>query len=109
MTFYEEQIGNLPSPTARDMLIEYTKDIGAEVVCRAIEIAVDARAFNWRYIESVLKAWAREKVKNLDDVRRIEAKRAAASKGSSTAGGKTVGTASKQTFADLAAELEGKS
>ena len=77
MSFYEEQFGVLPSPTACGLLIEYTKDMTADVVCRAIEIAVDARAFNWKYVQSVLQSWAREKVQSLADVEKAEAKRKA--------------------------------
>jgi DnaD/phage-associated family protein len=73
MTFYEDQMGALPAPSAIEMLVAYTKDMGADVICRAIEITVNAQAKDWRYTEKILQNWTRAKVKSLADADRQEA------------------------------------
>jgi DnaD/phage-associated family protein len=99
MTFYEQQMGSLPSSSAIDFLKSYTEDMGAEVVCKAIDIAVDANARSWPYIKSILQNWTTQKVKSLSDVNRIEAQRTATK-------GAPAGSAphGRKSFAELAAE-----
>jgi DnaD/phage-associated family protein len=103
MNFFETQTNSLPSPTGIQLLIEYTKDMGSEVVCRAIEISVDAKAGNWRYVEKILQEWTRKKVKTLADVDRIEAERNAIKNSYS---GRQNNPPARKSFAQLAEEME---
>lgn len=73
MTLYLDRINSQPSPSCVDMLKFYTEDMGGDVVCRAIEIAIDEKATSWSYIRAILQNWARKRVKSLADVERIEA------------------------------------
>jgi DnaD/phage-associated family protein len=75
MTLYLDRINAEPSMNCIGMLKSYTEDLGGDVVCRAIEIAIDAKAPAWSYIKPILQNWTRLKVKTIDDVERIEAER----------------------------------
>lgn len=75
MTLYFDRINAEPSPSCIEMLKSYTEDMGGDVVCRAIEIAIDEKATNWAYIKAILQNWTRQKVKSLDDVDKLEAER----------------------------------
>jgi DnaD/phage-associated family protein len=77
MALYMDKINLTPSPMSVDQLKGYTEDLGADVVCRAIEIAVDENARKWSYIQAILQNWTRENVRSLDDVARLQAQRAA--------------------------------
>ena len=75
ITLYMDRINNNPSPSCIDSLKFYTQEMGAEVVCKAINIAIDEKALKWAYVEAILKNWTQQKVKSLADVERIESER----------------------------------
>jgi DnaD and phage-associated domain len=77
MTLYMDKIVPMPSPMSIDLLKSYTEDLGADVVCRAIEIAIDENARKWSYIRAILQNWTQEGVRSLDDVERLQAQRIA--------------------------------
>ena len=55
---YETNIGILPIGTAGDMLVGYYEDLGADVVCKAIEVTNKAQPdVPWKYLKSVLQKW----------------------------------------------------
>lgn len=75
MTLYLDRINAEPSMSCIEMLKSYTEDMGGDVVCRAIEIAIDEKATSWAYIKAILQNWTRQKVKSIDDVDKLEAER----------------------------------
>ena len=55
---YEYNIGLIPVGEAGELLISYYKDLGADVVCKAIEVTNKAQAhIPWKYLQSVLQKW----------------------------------------------------
>lgn len=75
MTLYLDRINAEPSMSCIEMLKSYTEDMGGDVVCRAIEIAIDEKALSWAYIKTILQNWTRQKVKTISDVDKLEAER----------------------------------
>lgn len=56
--FYENNIGLVPTGTAGETLVSYYDDLGADVVCKAIEVTNRAQPDKpWRYLQSVLNKW----------------------------------------------------
>lgn len=74
MTLYLDRINPAPSEFCIDLLKSYTEDMGADVVCRAINKAIDSGALNWNYIKTILQSWTKDKVKCIADVDKLEAK-----------------------------------
>lgn len=55
---YEANIGLLPTGTSGDLLVSYYEDLGADVVCKAIEFTNKAQARNpWQYLRAILNKW----------------------------------------------------
>ena len=55
---YEENIGLIPTGTSGELLISYYEDLGADVVCKAIEFTNKAQARNpWQYLRAILNKW----------------------------------------------------
>ena len=66
---YERNIGMLPMGTSLDLLQSYVDDLGAEVVCKAIEIVNKASPNNpHTYLRSILKKWVENDINTLDKV-----------------------------------------
>lgn len=56
---YGRNIGMLPIGTSLEMLVSYYEDLGAEVVCKAIEETnKDSPSNPWQYLKSILNEWA---------------------------------------------------
>ena len=55
---YEKNIGLLPTGTSGELLVSYYEDLGADVVCKAIEFTNEAQARNpWQYLRAILNKW----------------------------------------------------
>ncbi len=55
---YEHNIGLFPIGTAVEVLIGYFEDLGADVICKAIEVTNKAQPNSpWNYLKSVLQKW----------------------------------------------------
>lgn len=68
---YEKNIGLVPYGTSGDILVSFYKDLGAGIVCKAIEITNKAGATNpWKYLQAVLNKWVEQKI---DTVEKAEA------------------------------------
>lgn len=68
---YESNIGLLPIGTSGEILVSYYEDLGADVVCKAIETANKAQPRNpWKYLLAVLNKWVDLKI---DTVEKAEA------------------------------------
>ncbi len=60
---YEANIGLIPCGTSGDLLLSYFNDLGAELVCKAIEITNTANPENpWKYLRAVLNKWVEQKI-----------------------------------------------
>ena len=77
MDLYLNRVNALPSPDCIDELKGYTKLLGADVCCRAINIALDDKKVSWSYIKGILSSYSRDGVRSLADVQEREARREA--------------------------------
>ena len=77
MNLYLNRVNALPSPDCIDELKGYTKLLGADVCCRAINIALDDKKVSWSYIKGILASYSRDGVRSLADVQEREARREA--------------------------------
>ena len=73
---YQASIGVNMSSAAARALIDYTCELGPDVVCRAIDMAVDYGAHNWAYINGILRNFQAEGVRSPADIDRREEDRA---------------------------------
>lgn len=58
-------------------LLDYERQLGAEVCLYALQYAVDDQKTAWSYIRAILAAYIRDDVKTLDDVKRRDQQRTA--------------------------------
>lgn len=58
-------------------LLDYERQLGAEVCLYALQYAVDEQKTAWSYIRAILSAYVRDGVKTLDDVKRRDQQRTA--------------------------------
>jgi len=72
---YFDRINPNASSTCVELLKTYTADMGADVVCSAINTAIDNGALNWNYIKAILQGWTRQGVKCIEDAEKITAGR----------------------------------
>ena len=77
MNLYLNRVNALPSPDCIDELKSYTKLLGADVCCKAINIALDDKKASWSYIKGILSSYSRDGVRSLADVQEREARREA--------------------------------
>ena len=66
MNLYLNRVNALPSPDCVDGLKSYTKLLGADVCCRAINIALDDKKASWSYIKGILASYSRDGVRSLE-------------------------------------------
>lgn len=77
MRLYLDRVNALPSSTCIDELKSYVELLGADVCCKAIEIALDDKKSSWSYIKAILSSYHRDGVRSLADVQEREARREA--------------------------------
>ena len=77
MDLYLNRVNALPSPDCIDELKSYAKLLGADVCCKAINIALDDKKASWSYIKGILSSYSRDGVRSLADVQEREARREA--------------------------------
>ena len=77
MNLYLNRVNALPSPDCIDELKSYTKLLGADVCCKAINIALDDKKASWSYIKGILASYSRDGVRSLADIQEREARREA--------------------------------
>ena len=64
---YEKNIGIVPCGIAGETLVSYKDDLGADVVCKAIEITNKAQAENpWKYLNKILANWAKLEINTIE-------------------------------------------
>lgn len=67
VTFYQNNIGSL-SPFQYEILEAYEKDIGTDMVIKAMQIACEQGVKKLNYIEGILKTWKQNDIKTLIQV-----------------------------------------
>jgi len=72
---YCEKISAIPSTSCISELVGFSEQLGAELCLRAIDIALDANARDWRYVKAILQRWQEAGFKTIADVDRSEAAR----------------------------------
>lgn len=72
---YCEKISAIPSTACISELVGFSDTLGAELCLRAIDIALDANARDWRYVKAILQRWQEAGFKTITDVDRAEAAR----------------------------------
>lgn len=75
MDLYLGRVNPLPSGACIDELKGYTKRLSADVVCHAINTALDDNKISWSYIRAILQNYEREGVRDMAAVQRREAAR----------------------------------
>ena len=75
MNLYLGRVNPLPSGACIDELKSYTKRLSADVVCHAINAALDDNKISWSYIRAILQNYEREGVRDMAAVQRREATR----------------------------------
>ena len=105
MTLYMDRVQSMPSPSCVDLLESYTVELGADVVCHAIERALDDNKRSWSYIQGILRRYSAEGLTSLEAVQASEAEFARAKERGAQAIPKT--TAQRKSFSELIAERTG--
>ncbi|MGM9601437.1 MAG: DnaD domain protein [Faecousia sp.] len=77
INLYLNRVNALPSSSCIEELKSYTKLLGADVCCKAIEVALDDKKSSWSYIKAILQSYSRDGVRSLADVQEREARREA--------------------------------
>lgn len=72
MTLFLDKINATPSMMAIEELKGYTEDLGADVVCYALNKSLDEKKTAWSYIKGILKNYSREGITSLEAVRQAE-------------------------------------
>lgn len=72
--FYQQNFGTI-SPYMKDYLISLTKDYGDDLTLEAMKIAVENKARSIKYVNAVLRNWASEGIKTVDDIKAAEKER----------------------------------
>lgn len=72
MSAYLDKLGCYLSSTALGELKGYYDSWGKDVLLHALNVATDAGKLNWAYIRAILRGYAHDGVKTLNDVQRLE-------------------------------------
>lgn len=78
MTAYQDRVNPQPSTACTAELIEFSRLLGADLCCRAIDTACDENKRSWAYIRGILRGYQRDGVKTLADAQRREQQHEAA-------------------------------
>lgn len=73
MTSYMKFIQAIPPSFVTEALKGYTADLGAEVVCYAIEKAAANNVFTWDYVNGILRSYTQKGVRTMEAAQRDEA------------------------------------
>lgn len=72
MTLFLDKINATPSMMAIEELKGYTEDLGADVVCYALNKALDEKKTSWSYIKGILRNYNHGGITSLEAVRQAE-------------------------------------
>ncbi len=105
MTLYMDRVQAMPSPSCIEPLKGYTAELSADVVCHAIERALDDNKRSWSYIQGILRRYSAEGLTSLEAVQASEAEFERAKERGAQAVSKP--TAQRKSFSELIAERTG--
>lgn len=64
---YEANIGLIPCGRSGEMLVSYYDDLGADVLCKAIEVTNEANPNNpWPYLKKILDKWVEKEINSVE-------------------------------------------
>lgn len=72
LDLYMDRVNATPSSGVVGDLKHFTELMGPDVVCHAIQAALDERKVSWSYIQAILRNYKAEGVRSLADVQRRE-------------------------------------
>lgn len=67
--FYEDNI-NLLTPYTSQLLEDYTKELGADIVIYAMQQSVEANVRTFKYIKAILNNWSKANIKTLAEAKK---------------------------------------
>ena len=68
MRFYTDRINAMPSTVSTAELVDFTQELGADVVIHALEVALDEKKTSFSYIRAILNNYKRSGFRTLADV-----------------------------------------
>lgn len=77
---YQDRINPDASLLSIQAILDFERELGADVCIRAFDIALDEKKTNWSYIRAVLQNWKDRGVRCVADLEDLEAKRQKATK-----------------------------
>ena len=75
MRVYMDRINPTPSQICVDELLDFTRELGAEVCIHAMSVALDEKKTQWSYMRAILRGYRDDGVRCLSDIQAREAKR----------------------------------
>lgn len=75
MRVYMDRINPTPSQICADELLDFTRELGAEVCVHAMQVALDEKKTQWSYIRAILRGYRDGGVRCLSDIQAREEKR----------------------------------
>ena len=72
VSFYMDKINATPSGTVTQSLMDFTEELGADVVLHALGTALDEKKTAWSYISAILNRYSSEGLKTLQAVQDSE-------------------------------------
>ena len=75
MRVYMDRINPTPSRLCADELLDFTRELGAEVCVHAMQVALDEKKTQWSYIRAILRGYRDDGVRCLADIQAREEKR----------------------------------
>ena len=75
MRVYMDRINPTPSQLCADELLDFTRELGAEVCVHAMQVALDEKKTQWSYIRAILRGYRDDGVRCLADIQAREEKR----------------------------------
>ena len=75
MSAYIDRINPTPSQLCVDELVDFARELGAEVCVHAMSVALDEKKTQWSYIRAILRGYRDDGVRCLADIQAREEKR----------------------------------
>lgn len=72
MQLFQDRVSPFPTREAIDLLKSYTESLGGDVVCHAINSALEENKPQWAYIRGILRAYERDGITSMEAVQRRE-------------------------------------
>lgn len=70
MNAYMDKVNPTPSSVCTSELLDFLNDLDADVICHAIDVAVDENKRSWNYIKAILRRYRLQRLRHMADVLR---------------------------------------